>query len=146
MAFALILALAALASAHGAVDAAASAAASPPAVADVCVVGAGPAGLAAALALSRRNVTVALLERQAGVGGQTFASYVDEAGFKVHLGAIFLIPDSYPRTVALAKELGIGIEARAVLQACAGLRLSLLWQARACDASLASSCSFAPGV
>jgi hypothetical protein len=64
----------------------------------------------------------------------------------VHLGAIFLIPDSYPRTVALAKELGIGIEARAVLQACAGLRLSLLWQARACDASLASSCSFAPGV
>jgi hypothetical protein len=80
---------------------------------DVCVVGAGPAGVAAALSLSRRNRTVALLEREDGVGGQAYAPYTDPAsGFKVNLGAIIIVPLDYPRVLAFARELNIDIEVR----------------------------------
>jgi glycine/D-amino acid oxidase-like deaminating enzyme len=80
---------------------------------DVCVVGAGPTGIAAAVALSRHNRTVAVLERQAGVGGQANASYVDPAsGFRLHMGAVITGSEEETRVLGFAKELGIGIQAR----------------------------------
>jgi phytoene dehydrogenase-like protein len=80
---------------------------------DVCVVGAGPSGVAAALALTQKNKTVALLERLPGVGGQTFPSYTDPAsGFRVHMGAIVLVQPDYPIVSAFAKQVGLGVEVR----------------------------------
>jgi hypothetical protein len=84
---------------------------------DVCVVGAVAAGMAAALALARRNKSVALLERSAGVGGQCDAEYIDPAsGFRLHMGAVFINPVTHLRVMALAKELGIGIEVRRAMR------------------------------
>jgi hypothetical protein len=84
---------------------------------DVCVVGAGPAGMAAALALARRNKSVALLERNKSVGGQCDGEYIDPAsGFRLHMGAAILNPVTSVRIMALAKELGIGIEVRAAMR------------------------------
>jgi phytoene dehydrogenase-like protein len=60
---------------------------------DVCVVGAGPAGIGAALALTDKGKTVALLEREAVAGGQTAPEYRDPAsGFRVHMGAVVITP------------------------------------------------------
>jgi len=79
---------------------------------DVCVVGAGPAGIGAALALADKGKSVALLDRAAVVGGQTAFEYRDPAtGFRVHMGAIVLVPPDYPRVMALAARVGLGIRA-----------------------------------
>ena len=79
---------------------------------DACVVGAGPAGLAAAVALSRRNRSVALLERRDGVGGQGNATWTDAAGFRLNMGAVIFAPVEDVRVMAFAKELGIGWQVR----------------------------------
>jgi glycine/D-amino acid oxidase-like deaminating enzyme len=108
LASALLLALAL----PSAVSAGAASAASAEAL-DVCVVGAGPSGVAAALALSQRGKSVALLEREDGVGGQAYPSYQDPAsGFRVHMGAVVLTPPDYPIVMGFAKQFGIGVQAR----------------------------------
>jgi phytoene dehydrogenase-like protein len=81
---------------------------------DVCVVGAGPSGVAAALALTQKNKTVALLERLSGVGGQTFPSYTDPAsGFRLHMGAVVLGEQDYRIVMGFAKQVGLGVTVRA---------------------------------
>jgi phytoene dehydrogenase-like protein len=80
---------------------------------DVCVVGAGPSGVAAALALTQKNRTVALLERLSGVGGQTFPSYTDaKSGFRLHMGAVVLIQPDYRVVMGFAKQFGLGATVR----------------------------------
>ena len=79
---------------------------------DVCIVGAGPAGVAAAITLARRNKTIALLERRDGVGGQAYANYTDPStGERLLLGAVILSDEDYT-VLRFAKELGIGTQAR----------------------------------
>lgn len=83
--------------------------------ADVCIVGAGPSGVGAAVALADRNYSVALLERADGVGGQAYASYTDpSSGFRLHTGAIIILTADYPRVLALARRLDIDVEPYAV--------------------------------
>jgi NADPH-dependent 2,4-dienoyl-CoA reductase/sulfur reductase-like enzyme len=102
----------ALACAHAVAAAAASEAAGGE-YRDVCVVGAGPSGVAAALALTQKNITVALLERLPGVGGQTFPSYTDPAsGFRLHMGAIVLGEQDYRIVMGFAKQVGLGVTVR----------------------------------
>jgi phytoene dehydrogenase-like protein len=87
--------------------------AEPDEVLDVCIVGAGPAGIGAALALSDKGRSVALLEREAVAGGQTAYQYVDPAsGFRVHMGAIVITPPDYPTVMEYARRTGVGVEAR----------------------------------
>ena len=79
--------------------------------ADVCVVGAGPSGIGAALALADKGKTVALLERDGHAGGQTAPQYVDPvSGFRTHQGAIVLTPADYPTVLRYAAKVGLGIE------------------------------------
>ena len=99
---------------------AASAAAAPgpaPAAAaervDVCIVGAGPAGVAAAVTLARRNKTIAVLERRDGVGGQAWANWTDPAtGVRLLLGAVIIASQEDTTVLGFAKELGIGTQVR----------------------------------
>lgn len=78
---------------------------------DVCVVGAGPAGVAATQTLIEKGKRVALLEREAFVGGQTAPKYVDpSSGFRVLMGAIVLAPGDYPITMRYAQMVGLGIQ------------------------------------
>lgn len=95
----------------------AAAAAEPPRADEsvqVCVVGAGPAGVAAATALARKGKSVVLLERDDAAGGQTTPAYTDPAtGFRLHMGAIMLTPPDYPIVMEYARRVGLGVEARA---------------------------------
>jgi NADPH-dependent 2,4-dienoyl-CoA reductase/sulfur reductase-like enzyme len=115
-----LLALACATHAVAAAAAGAGAAAAPSEYRDVCVVGAGPSGVAAALALTQKNKTVALLERLPGVGGQTYPSYTDPAsGFRLHMGAVVLIQPDYRVVTGFATQFGLGIKVR--VWACAWL-------------------------
>ena len=79
---------------------------------DVCIVGAGPAGVAAAVTLARRNKTIAVLERRDGVGGQALANWTDPAsGVRLLLGAVIIMQED-TTMLGFAKELGIGTQAR----------------------------------
>jgi len=64
----------------------------------VAVLGAGPAGLGAALDLARRGIEVVLLERGAGVGGN--AGSFELAGQRVDFGSHRLHPASDPAVLA----------------------------------------------
>ena len=68
------------------------------------VIGAGPAGCAAAYTLGKNGHDVALFEAQDHVGGRT--SQVMRNGFNLGSGALFLMGGIYPRTNAILKELG----------------------------------------
>ena len=67
------------------------------------VIGAGPAGCAAAYKLAQEGYKVTVLEKEATVGGRT-RTHRDEH-FKLDTGAAF-ITNFYPRIFALARELG----------------------------------------
>lgn len=71
---------------------------------DVCVVGAGLAGLSAARRLVERGVRVAVLEARDRVGGRTYT--VEERGTRVDLGGQWIGP-TQTRMEELAEELGI---------------------------------------
>ena len=78
---------------------------------DVCIIGAGPSGIGAALALTDKGKTVALLEREDRAGGQAALQYVDPAtGFRTHQGAIVFTPPDYGLVLDYASRVGVGIE------------------------------------
>ena len=70
---------------------------------DVIVLGAGPAGLAAANGLARRGLSVHLVEAQAAVGGN--AGSFELAGLRVDFGSHRLHPASHPAVFAELREL-----------------------------------------
>lgn len=70
----------------------------------VAVIGAGPAGCAAAYTLRKKGLDVTLFEAQDHVGGRT--SQVRKDDFNIGSGALFLMGGIYPRTNAILKELG----------------------------------------
>lgn len=70
---------------------------------DLIVVGAGPAGLAAALALARRGIAVTVLERGDRVGGM--AASIEVAGQRVDLGSHRLHPSAPAPVRRLLDEL-----------------------------------------
>jgi monoamine oxidase len=73
--------------------------------ADVCVVGAGLAGLTAARRLSQAGRSVVVLEARDRVGGRVWTHTTDD-GVPVDMGACFVGPN-HERMHALAKEMGV---------------------------------------
>jgi monoamine oxidase len=71
---------------------------------DVCVIGAGLAGLTAAFRLKRAGAEVAIFEARERVGGRAFTQHVDDGGW-MELGAQWIGP-TQDRIAALIKELG----------------------------------------
>ncbi len=69
----------------------------------VIVIGAGPAGCAAAYTASKHGNDVRLFEAADSVGGRTRQLRRD--GFNLGIGALFLMGGIYPRTMALLKEM-----------------------------------------
>jgi monoamine oxidase len=79
-------------------------AASGPVTADVCVVGAGFAGLSAAFRLRRAGAEVVVLEARDRVGGRSFTLAMEGGGW-VDMGAQWVGPPQ-DRFLALIKEMG----------------------------------------
>lgn len=78
---------------------------------DVLVLGAGPAGLAAAWQAARRGLSVTVLERGLRVGG--LAASLDVAGLRVDLGSHRLHPNTDPRVLSgLRHLLGADLQLR----------------------------------
>src|SRR5690242_6197932 len=71
---------------------------------DVCVVGAGYAGLAAARACVRANKDVCVLEARPRVGGRIWS--VERAGHHIDIGGAWVGPDN-SEVRALAHEFGV---------------------------------------
>ncbi|MFB9375825.1 flavin monoamine oxidase family protein [Kineococcus gynurae] len=71
---------------------------------DVAIVGAGPAGLAAARRLRRAGRTVAVLEARDRVGGRTWTDVVD--GARLEIGGQWVSPDQ-TELLGLVDELGM---------------------------------------
>jgi monoamine oxidase len=82
-----------------------SASAPEPMEADVCVVGAGLAGLTAALRLSQAGRSVVVLEARDRVGGRVWTQTAS-SGVPVDMGGCFVGPH-HERMHALAKEMGV---------------------------------------
>ncbi len=72
---------------------------------DVCVVGAGFAGLTAALRLREAGLTVVVLEADDRVGGRTYTEYLSD-GTPIDRGGAWFGPGQ-DRAYALAAELGV---------------------------------------
>src|SRR4051795_692015 len=72
---------------------------------DVCVVGAGFAGLSAAWRLHQAGKEVVVLEARDRVGGRSFTEYLDD-GTQIDRGCGW-IGEGQDRSYALAAEMGI---------------------------------------
>src|SRR3954462_2632279 len=73
---------------------------------DTCVVGAGYAGLTAALRLTQAGSAVAVLEARDRVGGRSWTQQLSD-GSPVDRGGAWLGPD-HDAILGLAKEFGVG--------------------------------------
>jgi monoamine oxidase len=74
--------------------------------ADVCIVGAGLAGLTAARRLSQAGRSVVVLEARDRVGGRVWTKTTSGDGVPVDMGACFVGPH-HDRMLALTKEMGV---------------------------------------
>ncbi|KAI4695721.1 hypothetical protein J4E81_006049 [Alternaria sp. BMP 2799] len=75
----------------------------------VCIIGAGPAGLAAAGRLEAKGIKAVMFDRQDEVGGKCQAWY-DDQGIFHPLGAAFLSNASYPNTIDILNQTNVSIE------------------------------------
>jgi monoamine oxidase len=75
--------------------------------ADVCIVGAGLAGLTAARTLHKAGKSVIVLEARDRVGGRCFSRPINGASDVANMGATFVGP-TQTKILALMSELGIG--------------------------------------
>jgi monoamine oxidase len=80
---------------------------SAPLEADVCIVGAGLAGLAAARRLTQAGKSVVVLEARDRVGGRVWTR-TSSTGVPIDMGACFIGPD-HERMHALTKEMGVSV-------------------------------------
>lgn len=101
----------------------------------VAVIGAGPAGCAAAWELHKRGVKVVLFERESGVGGRTRSQR--SAGRVLDTGAGFFT-NFYPTLDMVLKELNLTDQVVALSRS-----NQLVQDGRACDMTLGSIRSFA---
>src|SRR5215510_7140108 len=74
--------------------------------ADVCVVGAGYAGLTAALRLVQAGRSVVVLEARDRIGGRVWTEQLPD-GTPIHRGGAWLGPGQ-DRLYTLAEEMGVG--------------------------------------
>src|SRR3982751_4914457 len=79
-------------------------------IADVLVLGAGAAGLAAAQALSQAGLRVIIIEARDRVGGRIFTQHVPGYPLPIELGAEF-IHGRPPESFALAEQAGLVVYA-----------------------------------
>ena len=93
-----------------------------PATADVVIVGAGMAGLSAAVELTRRGLDVVLVESADRPGGRVATDVVD--GFRLDRGFQLLNP-SYPRLRRLARDGVLDLDALQLQQFDAAVRVAL---------------------
>jgi len=75
----------------------------------VCIIGAGPAGLAAAGRLQAKGIKSVVFDKQDGVGGKCQAWY-DEKGIFHPLGAAFFSNATYPETIKILNQANVPIE------------------------------------
>ena len=71
---------------------------------DVAIVGAGPSGLAAATALRKAGLTVAVIEARDRVGGRTWTDTID--GAVLEIGGQWVSPDQ-TALLAMVEDLGL---------------------------------------
>lgn len=77
---------------------------------DVIIIGAGAAGLMAAMQLSRGGRKVLVLEARDRIGGRIYTLYDEQKGFPLEIGAEFIHGD-LPVTLSLLQEAGIAYTA-----------------------------------
>jgi NADPH-dependent 2,4-dienoyl-CoA reductase/sulfur reductase-like enzyme len=111
---------------------------------DVLIVGGGPAGLAAALALRRRGVArVLLVDREADAGG--IPRHSDHIGFGVRdLHRLLSGPQYAARYVRLAQDAGVEIRTGATVTDWAGPRALSITSAAGLDEIHARPCCSRP--
>ncbi|MGB3316095.1 MAG: FAD-dependent oxidoreductase [Albidovulum sp.] len=82
----------------------------PASTCDTLIVGAGLAGLTAAIALRRAGHDVLVLEARDRIGGRTYAAPLAPGQREVDWGAEWVIPALHPRMMALATAHGFRLE------------------------------------
>src|SRR5262245_38102845 len=77
--------------------------------ADILIIGAGAAGLAAARELSNDAIRIIVLEARDRIGGRIYTHRPDDSSTPVELGAEF-IHGKHPAILAAARQAGLSLE------------------------------------